>query len=172
MNGNSTATYYPRLDGLRALSIGLVLIEHFLWTGVADIGVTLFFVISGVLITRILRGYRATLPLGQAAALFYSRRALRLFPAFYACIAVTSWLDLGGMRQTWLVNALYITNFKVALDNGWNGSSHFWTLAIEEQFYSSFAAAANSIAAQFDPWNSKTGDPKHTRLYGDSALRG
>lgn len=99
------------------------------------IGVTVFFVISGYLITGILISYADALPLKKAAKKFYWRRCLRLLPIYYICIAVTAILGLGGMRQTWLINALYLTNFKVAFDGAWNGSSHFWSLAVEEQFY-------------------------------------
>jgi peptidoglycan/LPS O-acetylase OafA/YrhL len=130
-------TYLPKLDGLRAISIALVLIEHFIWSGhgIAAAGVTLFFVISGFLISSILMSYGDTLTVRDAAFTFYWRRTLRLFPIYYLCIATTTALNLGGMRQTWLMDALYLSNVKIALDGVWNGSSHFWSLAIEEQFY-------------------------------------
>jgi peptidoglycan/LPS O-acetylase OafA/YrhL len=129
--------YLPKLDGLRAISIALVLVEHFLWSGhgVAAAGVTIFFVISGFLITSILMAYGDTLSVGDAAIVFYWRRALRLLPIYYLCIAVTAVLNIGGMRDTWLVNALYLINVRLAVDGAWNGASHFWSLAIEEQFY-------------------------------------
>jgi len=133
----ATQTYLPRLDGLRAISIALVLVEHFLWSGhgVAAPGVILFFVISGFLITSILMSYADRFTVHDAALTFYWRRTLRLFPIYYLCIAVTLILNIGGMRQTWLVNALYLSNFKVAIDGAWNQSSHFWSLSVEEQFY-------------------------------------
>jgi peptidoglycan/LPS O-acetylase OafA/YrhL len=133
----TTDSYLPKLDGLRAISISLVLIEHFLWNGhgVGGVGVTIFFVISGYLITSILLSYAATLSPKEAAAKFYWRRMLRLSPAYYLCIAVLAALNKGGMRQTWLVNALYLSNVKIAIDGDWNLSSHFWSLAVEEQFY-------------------------------------
>jgi peptidoglycan/LPS O-acetylase OafA/YrhL len=126
----------PRMDGLRAICVMLVLTEHFFrGVGQGGIGVAIFFVISGYLITSILVTYSEQLPLWDAARRFYWRRALRLFPAFYLCIALAALLDLGGMRDNWWVNALYLMNFKVAADGAWNGSSHFWTLCVEEQFY-------------------------------------
>jgi peptidoglycan/LPS O-acetylase OafA/YrhL len=132
-----SGAYFPKLDGLRAISIAFVLIEHFLWNGYGfgGVGVTIFFVISGYLITSILISYSSALPVRQAALTFYWRRMLRLFPIYYLCIAVTAALNVGGMRDTWLVNVLYLMNVKVALNRTWNGSSHFWSLAVEEQFY-------------------------------------
>jgi peptidoglycan/LPS O-acetylase OafA/YrhL len=130
--------YLPKLDGLRAVSISLVLIEHLSpWHGygLGGVGVTIFFVISGYLITSILLSYAANLSPKEAAAKFYWRRMLRLSPPYYLCIAVLAVLNKGGMRDTWLVNALYLSNVKVALDGDWNLSSHFWSLAVEEQFY-------------------------------------
>ena len=129
--------YLPRLDGLSAISIALVLVEHFLWSGhqVAAAGVTLFFVISGFLITSILMSYKDTFSLRNAAVVFYSRRALRLFPIYYLTIMAMAAFNIGGLRHTWLINALYLGNFKLAIDGKWNGASHFWSLAIEEQFY-------------------------------------
>ena len=137
-------TYLPKLDGLRGISIILVLVQHFLWSGhgilkgtlpVGSLGVTSFFVISGYLITSILVTYANTLSFKASAVKFYWRRMLRLSPIYYLCIALTAAFGIGGMRANWWVNGLYLMNFKVAADKAWNGSSHFWTLAVEEQFY-------------------------------------
>jgi peptidoglycan/LPS O-acetylase OafA/YrhL len=124
------------MDGLRAVCVLMVLTEHlFRGVGQGGIGVAIFFVISGYLITSIIRGYSDDLSLREAAGRFYWRRTLRLFPAFYLCILLAAVLDLGDMRDNWWINALYLNNFKVAFDGAWNGSSHFWTLCVEEQFY-------------------------------------
>jgi peptidoglycan/LPS O-acetylase OafA/YrhL len=137
---NSSSAYMPRLDGLRALAIIGVLFEHFspsfrsLSPGGA--GVTLFFVLSGFLITRILMGYRDKGAETLAAAKhFYWRRFCRLSPPFYLTIAVT--VAAGYIVQSeWWVHALYLTNFKIGLAGQWNTSAnHFWSLAVEEQFY-------------------------------------
>jgi peptidoglycan/LPS O-acetylase OafA/YrhL len=129
--------YLPKLDGLRAASIGLVLLDHFLSNrlGTGGTGVTIFFVLSGYLITSILIEYSDTMSLGTAAATFFWHRILRLSPAYYLCIAVTALLGLGGMRATWWINALYLSNFKIALDGTFGGAGHFWSLSVEEQFY-------------------------------------
>jgi peptidoglycan/LPS O-acetylase OafA/YrhL len=129
--------YLPRLDGLRAVSIVLVLVDHFLSfrIGTGGSGVTIFFVLSGYLITSILIGYSETMSVGAAAATFFWRRILRLSPAYYLCIAISALFALAGMRETWWVNALYLSNFKIALDGRFGGAGHFWSLSVEEQFY-------------------------------------
>jgi peptidoglycan/LPS O-acetylase OafA/YrhL len=138
----SKLAYYPRLDGLRALAIAGVLLDHFVHTpwihswGPGAAGVRLFFVLSGFLITSILlvdRDRSASLP--TAAAQFYWRRFLRLSPALYVAIAGAALLDIAGMRRDWWVHALYLTNFKLTHWQNWSGAAHFWTLSVEEQFY-------------------------------------
>jgi peptidoglycan/LPS O-acetylase OafA/YrhL len=128
--------YMPRMDGLRAICVLMVLTEHlFRGVGQGGLGVTVFFVISGYLITTILISYADSMPLWDAAAKFYWRRILRLFPAFYVSILLAVLLDLSDMREDWWVDALYLTNFKVAADGAWSGSGHFWSLCVEEHFY-------------------------------------
>lgn len=143
--------YLPRLDGLRAISIVLVLVEHFFWNshGAGDVGVTIFFVISGYLITSILVSYSEVMTIRNAAARFYWRRSIRLFPIYYLCIVVTAIFAIGGMRYTWWINALYLMNFKVAWNGAWNGSSHFWSLCVEEQFYLLWFVVVMAIPRRF-----------------------
>jgi peptidoglycan/LPS O-acetylase OafA/YrhL len=134
--------YMPRLDGLRALAIIGVLIDHFvhspyvhaLRTG--DAGVRLFFVLSGFLITSILLQERERAGgLGTAAVRFYGRRLLRLSPALWLAIAGAAALGIANMRHDWWKHGLYLTNFMVARHHNWLGPAHFWTLSVEEQFY-------------------------------------
>jgi peptidoglycan/LPS O-acetylase OafA/YrhL len=134
--------YMPRLDGLRALAVGGVLLDHFvhapaihvLRTG--DAGVRLFFVLSGFLITSILLQERDREPrLGEAAVRFYGRRLLRLSPALWLAIAAAAALGIANMRDDWWKHGLYLTNFMVAKHHNWLGPAHFWTLSVEEQFY-------------------------------------
>jgi peptidoglycan/LPS O-acetylase OafA/YrhL len=133
--------YMPRLDGLRAVAVIGVLIEHWIPNTAihalspGGAGVTLFFVLSGYLITRILMGY-CDWPVGVAAGQFYWRRLLRLSPPFYAAIIVGVAFNVLRMRENWWVNALYLTNFQQGLSGEWtNGADHFWSLCVEEQFY-------------------------------------
>ena len=100
----------PRLDGLRGIAVLGVLVEHFcpsariraLSPGGA--GVTLFFVLSGYLITRILLNYRMRNdPGGPAAKHFYTRRLLRLSPPYYIAIAVAVIFGRYGLREKWWI---------------------------------------------------------------------
>lgn len=137
----------PGLDGLRAISIGFVLVAHltgargfvsmpFLWQyELGRFGVRVFFVISGFLITSILlKELRQTgrIALGR----FYFRRTMRLFPACYVLIAVTALLAVNGAVQLkpgdLAFAATYTMNYHVV--KGWP-LTHLWSLAIEEQFY-------------------------------------
>jgi peptidoglycan/LPS O-acetylase OafA/YrhL len=132
----------PRLDGLRALAVGGVLLDHFIhspwihpWrTG--DVGVRLFFVLSGYLITSILLEERDRAGhTGEAAVRFYGRRLLRLSPALWLAIASAAALGIANMRHDWWKHGLYLTNFVIAHRHNWLGAGHFWTLSVEEQFY-------------------------------------
>lgn len=136
--------YMPQLDGLRAVAVMAVLIHHYTddhWPTGATWGVRLFFVLSGFLITGILlRARDAKLAEGMkpsgALFRFYVRRALRIFPLYYLVIAVAVVADADSVREfsPWL--ATYTLNLKMA-EQGWfiNHFAHFWTLAVEEQFY-------------------------------------
>lgn len=132
--------YAPQLDGLRALAVAAVAFSHWLpaWQfGVPfGAGVHLFFVLSGFLITRILLGLRAVPDRGAAIGRFYARRALRLFPAFYLVLGLAWLADVPLVRHTWPWHAAYLSNVRIASDGQWLGHvSHFWSLAVEEQFY-------------------------------------
>ena len=148
--------HVPALDGLRGFAILLVLWIHLFWIGPGDIGtgparlfarlstcgwmgVDLFFVLSGFLITGILCD---TVGRERYFRNFYARRALRVFPLYYGFLALIVLLGLlHGDRwysRTWLY-AAYLQNvwyspaaFSSATWMKWN---HFWSLAVEEQFY-------------------------------------
>lgn len=133
--------YYARLDGLRALAVLGVFAEHFTYSelirgwGPGMIGVRTFFVLSGFLITSILLGQRGSASGGTLARRFFMRRFLRLSPPFYVAIALAALLGISGMRADWWVHGLYLSNFQIAFQEQWSGAGHFWTLAVEEQFY-------------------------------------
>ncbi|MGE0816886.1 MAG: acyltransferase family protein [Vicinamibacterales bacterium] len=132
--------YVPQLDGLRAVSVAAVAYSHWLPAyqfGVPfGAGVHLFFVLSGLLITRILLGLRGTPARGRAIGRFYLRRALRLFPAFYAVLALAWLAGVPLTADTWPWHAAYLSNVYIARQAAWQGHlSHFWSLAVEEQFY-------------------------------------
>lgn len=137
------------LDGLRAVSIALVLGGHALgmqggpnlspgmtrWLSAASLGVRIFFVISGFLITTLLlREFEKT---GTASLTrFYFRRTLRIFPAFYAylgIIAVAEGFHLLALKPNDLLYAAtYTMNYHA--DRAWY-LGHIWSLSVEEQFY-------------------------------------
>jgi len=145
---NKATGKIPSLDGLRALSIILVLLGHLSgtrnlprfklerWLGdYANLGVVVFFVISGYLITSLLREERE-LTGGISLKQFYVRRAIRIFPAFFAmmgvliALALGGWITLGSRDIGYALT--YIVNYQV--NPPWN-TGHLWSLSVEEQFY-------------------------------------
>jgi len=99
------------------------------------LGVETFFVISGFLITGILLDNRSDTARSSILKQFYIRRFLRIFPLFYAAILVGLLLQADSMGETWCWHVSYLSNIYFYLF-GWHGSlSHFWSLAVEEQFY-------------------------------------
>ena len=139
--------YIPALDGLRAVAILLVVAAH---AGLDHLvpgafGVTLFFFISGYLITRqLLGGLRQTGRIGFG--LFYLRRVLRLLPAGVAYVALAGgiYLAIGGHISAagWLSAVFYganIFDLWVGYRSTLAGVRHpfniLWSLAIEEHFY-------------------------------------
>lgn len=135
--------YRAALDGLRGVSVLCVMGFHsFLLPGGGFLGVDIFFVLSGFLITNLLLAERAatgTLDLRR----FYVRRARRLVPGLL--VAVTAFLlisavaDQRGFPDDALAAAAgvaYITNILVSIVPTWlPGIEHLWSLAAEEQFY-------------------------------------
>jgi peptidoglycan/LPS O-acetylase OafA/YrhL len=131
----------PGLDGLRAIAVALVLLFHRYLLPVGWLGVQIFFVLSGYLITRILARSKAQ-PLGEYLRNFYGRRALRIFPLYYAVIvlfylATATGAKLAGVREGLPFAATYTYNFWYATKaSGYSlFITHFWTLCVEEQFY-------------------------------------
>jgi peptidoglycan/LPS O-acetylase OafA/YrhL len=105
------------------------------------LGVRLFFVLSGFLITGILLDARkmAETSVHTPAFLmrqFYVRRFLRIFPIYYLVLAITLALNLDPGRELWGWLFSYTSNIYITVQNTWIGPfSHFWSLAVEEQFY-------------------------------------
>lgn len=132
-----------QLDALRAIAVTMVLYSHFLAPNGSSfwghIGVRLFFVLSGFLITRLLLEARAAAEFeaGPALRSFYIRRALRIFPPYFAVLGFVWLTDLEQSSGSLVWHALYLSNFWYALRNEWTPwlLCHFWSLSIEEQFY-------------------------------------
>lgn len=135
--------HYPGLDGLRALSIVGVISGHLGLKFSGYFGVTVFFVISGFLITSILLT-ELTDADGLDIRRFYRRRFARLAPALVVCILVSViWLlCIRFDFASWWLGALgaltYITDITLSIDGSRHVSDYFewsWSLGVEEQFY-------------------------------------
>ncbi|MCL2777908.1 MAG: acyltransferase [Polyangiaceae bacterium] len=151
----------PTLDGMRGIAVLLVLVFHFAWTFPGEdptkvrtfleqvamrthdllwsgwTGVDLFFVLSGYLITRGLVA-PSKKPLGTRLKMFWMRRVLRIFPLYYAFIIVGTIAGL-AVGSRWIPGPaywLYMQNYALVFDlDILRWTAHFWSLAIEEQFY-------------------------------------
>ena len=134
----------PALDGLRSIAIGLVILVHLsarLVPG-GQIGVDIFFVLSGYLITAVLA--KEIQVSGRLSLInFYIRRVLRLMPALVTVVvAVTAYEAVFGgpdpnFRATGLAAVLYLMDIVQAFTSyaHWSALSHTWSLAVEEHFY-------------------------------------
>ncbi|MEI7626108.1 MAG: acyltransferase family protein [Actinomycetota bacterium] len=150
--GKSAAGYRPHLDGVRALAVILVILFHlgYAWMPGGFIGVDVFFVLSGYLITGLL--LREISKRGRVNLVnFYSRRFRRLLPAatvvLLAVVALSLWLldavDKNSVGGDVRASALYVANWHfiaAGADYFAPGDvpsplTHFWSLAVEEQFY-------------------------------------
>jgi peptidoglycan/LPS O-acetylase OafA/YrhL len=137
---------WPQLDGLRGLAVLAVLAQHaYPRLGhsipAAHSGVRLFFVLSGFLITGILLRARERVDTtGRGGwsefAGFQARRVARIFPAYYLVITIGLLAGVGPIGDAWPWLISFTTNGYIALRDEWvAGYFHFWTLAIEAQFY-------------------------------------
>jgi len=145
-------TYRPHLDGLRAVAVYLVLLFHAgtsAFTG-GYIGVDVFFVLSGYLVTQLLLrdvAQSGVIRFGR----FYSRRFRRLLPAAFVALIVTAFVftaisspvevsgAVGGFKAAFLYSAnwyfIHHASGYFGADISTNPVLHFWSLAVEEQFY-------------------------------------
>jgi len=150
-----SGAHISALDGVRGLAFCLVYFQHFAGgehihiraleavRGVGWTGVDLFFCLSGFLITGILYDTRHDPGYFRN---FYARRALRIFPLYYLCLGLLA-LATPLLHLEWhpfhLCYFLYCSNFLNAFDPAmrtfgfkpWIDIGHFWSLAVEEQFY-------------------------------------
>ncbi|RCS58819.1 acyltransferase family protein [Microbacterium sp. JB110] len=145
------ANWRPDIQGMRALAVGLVVLAHVHLAGFEGgfVGVDVFFVISGFLITQLLLrevDKTGTVSISQ----FYVRRARRILPAatfvtvcilIYAALALPT-ARLGQNTQDSVWSAFFLSNWGFAASdtdyfstNAPSFFQHFWSLAVEEQFY-------------------------------------
>jgi peptidoglycan/LPS O-acetylase OafA/YrhL len=152
----SNRTFFPALDGLRAVAFLLVFLEHTAHLPWGWSGVNVFFVLSGFLITGILWDTRDQ---PHRTRNFYVRRTLRIFPLYYGiflALLVTTPLMHWQWSPAWIAWPLYAGNFLRFVGHGGLTSArqivadaqlhspihgiilymgHFWSLCVEEQFY-------------------------------------
>ena len=143
--------YQPQFDGLRALAVLTVMVDHFTgdvpnfplpdWIHLGATGVRLFLVLSGYFITASLRRARdridgGGLSTGQAIGEFYWRRLLRIAPAYLVFVVIALALNLGTLRENWPWVFTGTVNWLIAWKNQWPlAISHLWSICVQEQFY-------------------------------------
>jgi peptidoglycan/LPS O-acetylase OafA/YrhL len=133
-------THRPQLDGLRAVAVAAVAWSHWerdwQYGFPFGVGVHLFYTLSGFLITGILLGLRDAPRPTSVLSAFYARRALRIMPAFYATLILAALAGVTVVRDSWPWHASYLSNVWIFAGGRWPADvSHFWSLAVEEQFY-------------------------------------
>lgn len=150
----STARFRSDVEGFRAIAVGLVLLyhAHFLRLRGGYVGVDVFFVLSGFLITRLLvDAASSSKTTRQVLVQFYARRIRRLLPLSSVVLLVTLWCSyhwLGFLRGNSIArdtrwSSAFLANIHFArIGTDYLGSQslpspiqHFWSLAVEEQFY-------------------------------------
>ncbi|HRD58278.1 MAG TPA: acyltransferase [Ferruginibacter sp.] len=143
--------YIKQLDSLRAIAVILVIISHWIPTTNlinripnGAIGVDIFFVLSGFLISKILfdnknRAEELNISKSSLIKNFYVRRTLRIFPIYYLTIFILllfSKYTGTNIQSAFVYFVTYTSNFYFFNIQGWDGMvSHLWSLAVEEQFY-------------------------------------
>lgn len=160
---SSRPTHVPALDGLRAVAVALVVLFHLKAPGfeAGFLGVDIFFVLSGFLITSLVldeidRTGRISLPA------FWARRIRRLVPAlvvFLVTVAAVTWLtasltERGSLRGDLIATTAYVANWRFIETSSYFNSTgiespleHTWSLAIEEQFYLVWPLALIALGA-------------------------
>ncbi|HYQ15217.1 MAG TPA: acyltransferase [Polyangiaceae bacterium] len=165
-----TSFSIPSLDGIRACSFMLVFLAHVGVPGIpGGFGVTVFFFLSGYLITTLLRR-EAEATQRIDLKLFYLRRALRILPPFYLVLSLALALTMLGLlpgpfsTAGLLAQALHYSNFYV-IAHGWDGllagTGVYWSLAVEEHFYLIFPALFGLMSKR-----RLAGKTQHTLLLG------
>jgi peptidoglycan/LPS O-acetylase OafA/YrhL len=145
--------HVPALDGFRGIAVLLVIAAHSTLvfrptllrtvTPSGFLGVDMFFVLSGFLITSLLLSEQMRSSVGRISyGRFYLRRALRLLPALFALLAVhavyvlLTGLPAGVEFTSGIAAIFYVSNWVLVTDHQFaHGLQHLWSLAIEEQFY-------------------------------------
>ena len=142
MPGSLPSGYRPALNGVRAIAVWLVVLGH--WTQqvfpISEMGRMVFFVLSGYFISGI--AWKQKLIQGPARhwwgplRTFYLRRAVRIIPPYYLALALGALLPLATLHEHPVWFLLSASNLLFYRLRHWGeGVGHYWTLAVEEQFY-------------------------------------
>lgn len=147
----TSGSYQPQFDGLRALAVLTVMADHFSadvpnfplpdWIHIGATGVRLFLVLSGYFITASLQRARSRMELsrvsfGETIGAFYWRRFLRITPAYLVFAVIASVLGFGAIRQNWAWVFTGTINWMIAATNQWPTTiAHLWSICVQEQFY-------------------------------------
>ncbi|MFZ9015267.1 MAG: acyltransferase family protein [Alphaproteobacteria bacterium] len=154
--------YRADIDGLRAVAVISVIVYHYFPTLLPNgfLGVDIFFVISGFVITGSFSSYPRNISLGETLTKFYARRIRRLAPALIVCLGIfvtllvllisrppmetfaTAAFSLIGLSNLFLYHT---QSDYFALDAQINPFTHTWSLGVEEQFYLSYPILASLI---------------------------
>ncbi|GAA4753404.1 acyltransferase family protein [Flavisolibacter ginsenosidimutans] len=158
-DASKDTAFYPQLNGLRFVFIFMVLLHHWMSVGymflqyrIGWVGVDLFFVLSGFLIGEILlRESDVSKNRLYSIRNFVIRRALRIFPLYYAVILLYSFfVNSGGIilyNLTYTNNILQAFNLSLVDKEFW----HLWSLCVEEQFYLLFPFLIFFVRKRFLP---------------------
>ena len=148
---SSKLSYRAEIDGLRALAVLSVIVYHFFpkWLGSGYLGVDIFFVISGFLITSQLISFE-NISIKETLKSFYKRRITRLFPALFLFLLLTYFFvsfffistDVSRFEDSLISAYTFWANINFWRDGGYFGGNdqlkpliHIWSLSVEEQFY-------------------------------------
>jgi peptidoglycan/LPS O-acetylase OafA/YrhL len=173
--------YRPDLDGLRAIAIIAVVFYHAgLGFSGGYVGVDVFFVISGYLITTLILKDLENDSFSMAN--FWERRIRRIFPALSVVVAVTcvaAWLlllpeDLEKLGASVIAQSFLVSNFYFWRTTNYFGGAneekpllHTWSLAVEEQFYLVFPIALMAFWSAWTRWQKNKPD----RILGTTPRR-
>lgn len=142
---SSTDVYFKQLNGIRFIAVFLVLLDHWLVPilpiPLGHLGVVIFFVLSGFLITRILFLNADEIQINQSSGWpkiirFIYRRSLRIFPIYFILLIIGFIFNISNFKELWPWLLSYTPNIYIMIKGQWLGTwDHLWSLAVEEQYY-------------------------------------
>lgn len=145
MTKSSNDIYFKQLNGIRFIAVFLVLLDHWLVpilpVALGHLGVVIFFVLSGFLITRILFLNADEIQQTKSSAWpkiirFIYRRSLRIFPIYFILLFIGLIFNISNFKELWPWLISYTPNLYIMIKGQWLGTwDHLWSLAVEEQYY-------------------------------------